>query len=41
MQNLPKRKGLREYYAGTIRISVGLEHRNDILNDLLQALEGC
>jgi O-succinylhomoserine sulfhydrylase len=26
---------------GLIRISVGLEHRNDILNDLLQALEGC
>ncbi len=26
---------------GLIRISVGLEHRDDILNDLLQALEAC
>ncbi|MGK2865013.1 MAG: PLP-dependent transferase, partial [Chitinophagaceae bacterium] len=26
---------------GLIRISVGLEHRDDILNDILQALEKC
>ena len=26
---------------GLIRISVGLEHRNDILNDILQALDNC
>ncbi len=27
--------------AGLIRISVGLEHRDDILNDILQALDNC
>jgi len=26
---------------GLIRISVGLEHRDDILNDILQTLEKC
>jgi len=26
---------------GLIRISVGLEHQDDILNDILQALEKC
>jgi O-succinylhomoserine sulfhydrylase len=26
---------------GLIRISVGLEHKVDILNDILQALESC
>jgi O-succinylhomoserine sulfhydrylase len=26
---------------GLIRISVGLEHPEDILNDILQALEKC
>jgi O-succinylhomoserine sulfhydrylase len=26
---------------GLIRISVGLEHRDDILNDILQALDNC
>jgi O-succinylhomoserine sulfhydrylase len=26
---------------GLIRISVGLEHRDDILNDILQTLERC
>jgi len=26
---------------GLIRISVGLEHRDDILNDILQTLENC
>ncbi len=27
--------------AGLIRISVGLEHRDDILNDILQAIDAC
>lgn len=27
--------------AGLIRISVGLEHRDDIVNDILQAIEAC
>jgi O-succinylhomoserine sulfhydrylase len=26
---------------GLIRISVGLEHKDDILNDIIQALEKC
>ena len=26
---------------GLIRVSVGLEHRDDILNDILQALDKC
>jgi O-succinylhomoserine sulfhydrylase len=26
---------------GLVRISVGLEHQDDILNDILQALENC
>lgn len=36
-----KEKAAVQITPGLIRISVGLEHRDDILNDILQSLEKC